>query len=254
VQLGITTFNIARDWDLPFLIKKCRELGIGGLEFRSGKNQAHGVEPEISKERRHEIRNMIEDAYLAVIGIGASSRFDHTDKAELQNDIDSAKVCIELCADLGGKTVRVYGNDVNPDLGRDKTVKQLGKCLAEVIPFGRQYGVEVLVEMHGQFNNFSLMEDALAASGIPDAGSIYNSDPRDIVGGSVAHAYWRARNRIKHVHVHDLCGAYPYRELFRLLKKDGYDGYISAELPYSADGERVLAYYVETFKLLCCLS
>jgi sugar phosphate isomerase/epimerase len=48
---------------------------------------------------------------------------------------------------------------------------------------------------------------------------------------------------VRHVHLHDLTDEFPYRELFRLLTASDYTGYTSAELPESADPERVLHYY-----------
>ena len=250
MKLSVTTFNIVKDWDLPFLLKKCRELGICGVEFRLNRNHAHGVELGLSKEKRREIREQVEDAYLTVVGVGADSRFDKADEAELKVQVEDAKASIELCADLGGKYVRVYGNDINPALGREKAIRQVGACLAEVIPYGRRYGVEALIEMHGDFNYWGFVNRALDASGVPDAGLIYNSDPRDVVCGSIAQVYSLIKNRIKLVHLHDFTGGFPYMELLQLLKDDGYDGYVSAELAASDDGEKVLAYFAETYRLM----
>ena len=250
MHLSITTFNIVNDWPLPRLIEKCRELGISGMEFRLDRNHGHGVETSLTKDERREVRERIEDAYMTVVGIGSSARFDKADKTELRNEIALAKESVDLCADLGGKFVRVYGNDINKDIGRDATTAQIGESLAELIPYGRQRGVETVIEMHGQYNNFHLALAALNASGIRDAGLIYNSDPNDVIRGTISQVYAMVRDKIKLVHVHDLNSDFPYRELFRLLYDDGYDGYISAELPASPDPERVLSYFAAMYRLM----
>ena len=35
---------------------------------------------------------------------------------------------------------------------------------------------------------------------------------------------------IGHVHMHDFVNGFPYAELFGLLQRDGYDGYLSSEI------------------------
>jgi hypothetical protein len=55
-------------------------------------------------------------------------------------------------------------------------------------------------------------------------------------------------DRIDIVHTHDLFDAYPYERLFALLGEAGFDGFCLAELPGSADPERVLRYYLKLFE------
>jgi hypothetical protein len=43
--------------------------------------------------------------------------------------------------------------------------------------------------------------------------------------------------------MHDLTDDYPYRELFGLLRRSGFDGYTLCESPESLEPERFLRYY-----------
>jgi hypothetical protein len=53
------------------------------------------------------------------------------------------------------------------------------------------------------------------------------------------------------MHIHDLFDrAYPYRELFGLLKQRNYDGFLLSESPATADPEKVMNYYRAMFDLL----
>ena len=46
------------------------------------------------------------------------------------------------------------------------------------------------------------------------------------------------------MHINELHKAeYPWRELFGLLKAEGYEGYTLAEIPDSPEPERLLRYY-----------
>ena len=46
-RLGMVTYNIAANWDLPTLLKICKSVGISPVEFRT--THKHGVEPSLSK-------------------------------------------------------------------------------------------------------------------------------------------------------------------------------------------------------------
>src|SRR5262245_44050479 len=47
-HLGIVTYNIAAEWDVPTILKVCKEVGLFAVELRT--THKHGVEPTISPE------------------------------------------------------------------------------------------------------------------------------------------------------------------------------------------------------------
>src|ERR1041385_6831349 len=60
MKLGIVTYNIAKDWDVPTIIRNCAETKFQGVELRT--THKHGVEVNLSKEQRAEIRNQFADS------------------------------------------------------------------------------------------------------------------------------------------------------------------------------------------------
>ncbi len=51
--LGIVTYNVPKDWDLPTLLKVCREVGIAAVECRT--THKHGVEPTLTASQRKDL-------------------------------------------------------------------------------------------------------------------------------------------------------------------------------------------------------
>lgn len=244
MKLGLLTYNVARDWDLEKLIEVSKKLGYAGIEFRVDSEHKHGVEIDSSKKARKEIKNRLEDAYLEAIGIGTSSRFESSEKSVRRENIERAKKCVELASDIDAKYVRVFGNQFQAGSDREEVVRWVGEALTEINEFAKPYKVEALLEMHGDFNFWKYTLKALELSNIPGAGLVYNCDKRDMIGNSIKPTYSRVRHLIKHVHMHALIGTYPYKEFLQLLKDDGYDGYLSAEIDGpTSDAETVLAYY-----------
>src|SRR6185436_19324226 len=60
MKLGIVTYNIAKDWDVPTIIKNCSEARFQGVELRT--SHVHGVEVSLSKEQRGEVKKRFKDS------------------------------------------------------------------------------------------------------------------------------------------------------------------------------------------------
>jgi sugar phosphate isomerase/epimerase len=256
MRLSLLTYNMARNWELPKVLDFARQGGYAGIEFRAEARHKHGVELETSPEERREIRNRVQDAYLEVSCIGLSSRFDTPDAQKRREVVERTKRYVELAADVNCRRLRVFGNDMPkegqggdapPD--RESVIRYVGDALRELAEFAAPHGVDVLLEMHGQFNYWHFARTAVEHAGHPGVGIVYNSDNRDLVGGSVASTYHRVRHLIRHVHMHQFTRGFPYVELFSLLQRDGYEGYLSSELdPEVPTAEDYLLMYAQLFR------
>ncbi len=107
-RLGLVTYNLAANWDLPSLLKACRSAGISPVELRT--THKHGVEPSLSKEDRKEVKQRFADAGVEIWGCGTVCEFQSPDQAVVQKNIETCKQFVELVADLGGKGVKVRPN------------------------------------------------------------------------------------------------------------------------------------------------
>jgi sugar phosphate isomerase/epimerase len=230
MKLCLLTYNLAKSWELERLIAFARRTGFAALELRADAKHAHGVELETSKAERRAIRDRIEDGYLEIACIGTGNRFDTPDEARRLEQVDRVKRFVELAADVGCTRLRVFGNDMPAGVPRDEVVGYVGASLRSLGEFAEGHGVDVLLEMHGQFNYWHFARGAVERAAHDGVGLVYNCDVRDIVGGSIAATYERVRHLIGHVHMHAFTRGYPSPELFGLLQRDGYTGYCASEI------------------------
>lgn len=263
MKLSLLTYNMARSWELPKVIEMARQGGFAGIEFRAEANHKHGVELDTTAEQRREIRDRIQDAYLEVSCIGLSSRFDTPNEAKRREVVDRTKQYVDLAAAVGCKRLRVFGNDM-PKQGveegsappdRSAVLSYVADALLDIAGYAEPRGVDVLLEMHGQFNYWHFARTAVETAGHPRLGLVYNCDIRDQVAGSVAATYERVRHLIRHVHMHAFTRGYPYPELFALLQRDGYTGYLSSEIDAEVPtAEDYLLMYGQLFRAWAALS
>ncbi|MCX6380812.1 MAG: sugar phosphate isomerase/epimerase, partial [Armatimonadetes bacterium] len=80
-----------------------------------------------------------------------------------------------------------------------------------------------------------------------NVGICWNSNSQDIVDGSVKPYFDLLKPWLKSCHINDLWGAYPYRELFALMRTSGYDGVTMCEVgtpvPAEAGGVFLQCYH-----------
>jgi sugar phosphate isomerase/epimerase len=120
--------------------------------------------------------------------------------------------------------------DGSPAPDRERVLAYVADALLELSSFAEPHGVDVLLEMHGQFNYWYFARSAVERAAHEGVGLVYNCDVRDVVGGSIGATYDRVRHLIRHVHMHAFTRGYPYPELFGLLQRDGYRGYCASEI------------------------
>src|SRR5437764_6624319 len=109
-RLGIVTYNIAASWDVPTILRVCRNVGLAAVELRT--THKHGVEPSLSAAQRKEVRARFADAGVQIWGCGTTCEVHSPDPAVVRRNIDTCRQIVRLVPDLGGRGVKVRPNDL----------------------------------------------------------------------------------------------------------------------------------------------
>ncbi len=255
-KLGLVTYNVPSTWDLPTILKVCKEVGVAAVECRT--THKHGVEPSLTAEQRGDVKKQFADAGVVFWGCGSVCEFHATDPAVVKKNIEDCKQFVGLVKDIGGKGVKVRPNGVPKDADPLKTFEQIGKALTECGKAAADAGVEIWVEVHGAVTqvpkNVKLFMDACESKSV---GLTWNSNATDVENKSVKASFELLKPWIRSCHINDLendaKGTYPYRELFSLLRGIGYDRYTMCEVGKAypvAEGTEFLKKYKELWDKL----
>jgi sugar phosphate isomerase/epimerase len=249
-KLGIVTYNIAANWDLPTILRICKSVGLSPVELRT--THKHGVEPNLSKDQRKEVRQRFADAGIECWGCGSVCEFHSPDPAVVRKNVETCKEFVQLAADIGGRGVKVRPNGLPKEVPVEKTLEQIGKALVECGKAAADAGVEIWVEVHGAGTSHPpYMKTIMDHCGHPKVGLTWNSNAADIKNGSLAEYFRLLWPWIRSCHINELykdsSGIYPYRELFQLFREHSYDRVTLCEVGRSmADpdsGQELLRYY-----------
>ena len=243
LKLGMVTYNLGKDWDVPTLIRNCEAAGFEGVELRT--THAHKVEVDLSAPQRAEVRKQFQDSKVTLMGLGSAFDYHTPDAAKLRKDIDATKEYIILAQDVGATGVKVRPNGLPKEVPVEKTLEQIGTSLRELGEFGANHGQEIRLEVHGTGTSLlPHIRTIMDAANHPNVGVCWNSNQTDLDGAGFDRNFDLVLGRIKSVHMRDLyLEEYPFRRLLTRLNEIGFKGFCLAEIPESTDAVRVMKYF-----------
>jgi sugar phosphate isomerase/epimerase len=252
LKVGTVTYNIAKDWDLPTIIKNLTEIEMDGVELRT--THSHGVELSLDRAARAEVRKRFEDSPVKLAGLGTTCEYHAEDPAIVQKNIEETRQWLGLAHDLGCPSIKVRPNGLRSDVPEEQTLEQIGKALATCGEAAKEQDVRIQVEVHGkETSRLPNIKKILDHAGDhPNVWVCWNSNQTDLLDGGLEANFRLVQHKIGQVHMRDLyLEDYPWRRLVELLQEVNFDGYCFAELgETSCDGVRVLKYFRGIFRQL----
>jgi sugar phosphate isomerase/epimerase len=243
MKLGLVTYNLAKDWDLPTIIRNCEATGFEGVELRT--THKHGVEVTLSAAERAEVRRRFADSRVTLFGLGSAFDYHTPDPDRLRRDLEATKEYIVLAHDVGASGVKVRPNALPKEVPVQKTLEQIGRALRELGEFGAGYGQQIRLEVHGTGTSLlPHIKTIMDVADHPNVGVCWNSNQTDLAGAGFDANFDLVKDKIVEVHLRDLyLEEYPWRRLLTRLNQIGYASFCLAEIPESPDPLRVMRYF-----------
>lgn len=243
MRLGAVTYNILKDWDIETIIKNLEASGFEAVELRT--SHKHGVEPTLGAAERDRVRKRFEASKVRLLSFGTTCEFHAVDAEVRRKNVEEGKRWIELAHDTGAWGIKVRPNGFPEGVPKETTIQRIGESLRELGDYGAGRGVEIWMEVHGRGTQDPPVSAAIMkAAKHPQVGVVWNSNPTDLVNGSIKPSFELLRPWIKSVHINELANhAYPWRDLFTLLRQMKYERYTLCEAQESKEPERFLRWY-----------
>ena len=243
MKIGLVTYQLAEDWDIPTIIKNCTAARFDGVELRT--THKHGVEVTLSKEQRATVKKQFQDSKVELMGLGGIFDYHTPDQAKLRKDIEGTKEYIILAQDVGATGIKVRPNGLPKEVPKEKTLEQIGRSLRELGEFAKDHGQVIRLEVHGAGTaQVPCIKTIMDVCQHPCVGACWNSNNSDMDGEGFDHNFNLLKDKIFSVHMRDLyLEDYPWRRLLSRLNEINFSGFCLAEIGPSTDPVRVLRYF-----------
>jgi sugar phosphate isomerase/epimerase len=228
--------------------RSIREIGYDGIEI------AHFTltdkPSDVTPSQRREYRDIIRSEGLGFVGLHwlmVAPKGLHVttpDAALRARSWEHIDDLIDLCADLGENGILVFGSPMQRGttggISREDAMKNYAEGLAGVAPHAAARGVTVLVEAlpRNQCDVINSLDEAVGIVRQIDSPAIRTMfDSHNAVDETEPHAALVDRyfDLIRHVHVNEMDGRHPgtgdydFKPLFDVLRRRGYQHWVSLE-------------------------
>lgn len=229
------------NWSFQHTVEQAAANGYQALEVRLLDGQI--IPSNLSAERRREMKAVLQQHNLRIIGLGLSTRFSSPDPAERMANIEELRRYLELANDLDVPMVRTFGGNVAEGQTLDQTIDWVAQALIGGVSTAEAQGVTIVLETHDAFCRGAEVARVLAQVNSPYVAAVWDIHHPYRMGESIEQTWDLIGTRVKHVHIKDGIkqadgswqlvllgeGELPCRETINLLYEKGYRGYLSAE-------------------------
>jgi len=253
LKLGFMTF-VCPSWSIERIVRFARKAGYDGVEIRVDVGHKHGISSKSSKEERRRVRRLFESEGVEVSSIATSVQFSFPDPEKRRENIEAAKLNIELAGDLGAKVVRIFAGRNVEEL-TDEVAGYVAEAFTEVGEYAKDYGVCPLLEtLHDIVRSADDALKVLRRVETSNFGILWNHSEID------QRSFNLLKDHIRHFHVHEEVLDPENKNvlhLARMMKTVNFDGYVSLEIIRGEDlpedllietGERLKRYIEEGFR------
>ena len=172
---------------------------------------------------------------LDISGTGIRNDFAQPDEKKRQADIELVEKWIEVAAKLGSPNLRIFsGKSETEGFSRAQVMDWMVEHIKTCCKIGEKYGVIIALQNHNDFlktadevNEMFARVDSEWLGLNHDIGSYRQKDPYEEIEKNIQHAVtWQIKENVwingKEQHT-------DFKNLFKIIKKAGYRGYLPLE-------------------------
>lgn len=247
MKIAFTTLGCPQ-WDLQTVVTKAKEFGFDGIDFRGLPEALDVTTLPAFTTNVAETRDLITDSGLEVSGFSTSITICNVEKRK--EILEEAKRTIAAALELRCSNIRVFGGGDMKKQSRLEAAKAGRECLREILALDGARFLNWNVETHDHWVSSKDILFLLDGMNDPAVGVLWDigHTPRT-AGESPEETFAAIGKRVRYTHVKDAKedkghplamgdgwryvppgeGDLPLEQIVKVLKKGGYDGYLTLE-------------------------
>lgn len=233
------------DWSLDEIMAFAVKNKYQGLEFRGllREMELYKCKEFADAAAIRATKDKLKDHRLSVVNLGSSCTLHFANGQERSKQLEQGKKFIDLAHELQCPFIRVFPNNFPKDQTREQTMDLIASGLKELAVYGKEAGVKVLMETHGELVHTADLEAIMKMTGHPNAGLLWDfCNMWSVTREEPALMYRSLKPYIHHTHIKDARivngqpqyvflgqGEVPIFQAVDLLSKNNFPGYYSFE-------------------------
>jgi sugar phosphate isomerase/epimerase len=228
-------------WTWGEILAAAYDLKYDGIEIRGLRGELYA--PQINyfqDDKLEDTKNRLKELNLEISCLTTACYL--FDKSNTELMMNMGREYIDLAHKLSVPVIRVLGDlDAKPSDSID--TEFVGENLKKLAQYAVGKDVYVLLESNGVFGNTATLAALLKEVNEPQAGALWDvHHPYHFFNESVEQSYENLKPYLQHLHMKDSAiednkiiykmmgfGDIPNDKVLELLKKDGFQGYVSLE-------------------------
>lgn len=270
MKLSFSTLGCP-NWDLNSIIKNAKNYGFDGVEIRGIKDQLDVSKLLEFTRRASETRAKFADAEIELICLSSSIRMAEPDHAKRDDHLEELKRYVELCYSFGTPFIRIFGGEIE-DIHWEQAIDDAAVTLGKMIEIVNDVNAKIVIETHDDWMAAVHFKTLMENVNSEKVGILWDvnhpymfigeapEETWEKVGKWIYHTHWKdSKIAIDTIMGFEPClmgeGDLPHEQIYDVLKKGGYEGYLSLEWekrwhPNLPDPEIAFPQYVEYMKRL----
>lgn len=270
MKLSFSTLGCP-NWDLNQVLRNAKEYGFDGIEIRGLKDQLDVSKLPEFTNRSRETREKFGEADIELICFSSSIRMAEPDQSQRFRHLEELKRYTEICFNFGAPFIRIFGGEIG-DLSWEQAIDQAAATLDQTIRLLNDLDTKIIIETHDDWMAAGHFKALMEQVNSEKVGILWDvNHPYLFIGEAPEETWEKIGNWIYHTHWKDSkiaidtvmgfepClmgeGDLPHEQIYGVLKKGGFDGYLSLEWekrwhPELPDPEIAFPQYIEYMKRL----
>jgi sugar phosphate isomerase/epimerase len=270
MKLSFSTLGCP-NWDLDTIIKKAKEYGFNGVEIRGIKDELDVTKLPEFRTRASETREEFIDAGIELVCFASSICMSEPDKSKRDQHLEELKRYAERCDKFNVPFIRIFGGAI-AELSWDQAIVEASVSLIKMILILEDLDTKIVIETHDDWmaaDHFKALMEGVNSDKIGVLWDVNHpfmfigEDPEETwekVGNWIYHTHWKdSKIEVDTVMGFQPClmgeGELPHKQIYSVLEKGGYHGYLSLEWekrwhPELPDPEVAFPRYLDYMKKL----
>lgn len=244
MKLAFSTLGCP-NWDLDTILKNAAEMGFDGIEMR-GLGQPLDITSLAEFTSAINVtKQKFADAGLKVACFSSSVRMSEPEKNKRVEFLDELERYAALCEAFGAPNIRVFGGELGEQTW-DQAIAEAAETLGKMIHAIKDFDARIVIETHDDWQKGEHFKKLMTMVNSNKVGILWDvNHPFMFIGEDPVETWEQAGQWIYHTHWKDSkiavdtvqgfepClmgeGDLPHDIIFDVLKKGGYEGYLSLE-------------------------